>query len=355
MNTLGVTIQRQPFAHLFYHFVLTYSNWETGSICFSESFESLSFGLQSALWELGGVPLEHRSDRLSAALNNKAIGEPYTKRYEALLNHYKLTGQKTQPRKPNENGDIEQRHNRLKRAIDQALMLRGSRDFESREDYERFLRKLIDQLNSGRNVRLQEELRVVRNLPARRLDDFKILHATVGQGSTIRVNHNTYSVHSRLLGEDVEVRLHAEFLDVFYAQRRVHRIERLHGRNKHRIDYRHVIDWLVRKPGAFANYRYRSELFPTSRFRMAYDQLCKQNARHADKHYLRLLSLATHDGESAVDQALNTLFGEDRTINADAVKEVLGAKEAGEVAIESLVEEVDLMSYDALLTLEEVL
>ena len=135
MNSLGVTIQRQPFEHLLYHFVLTYSNWETGTICFSESFESLSEGLQNALWELGGVPEGHRTDRLSAAVQKPDQPEEFTQRYRALLGHYGLQGHKTQAESPNENGDVEQRHYRFKKAVEQSLMLRGSCDFASRQDY----------------------------------------------------------------------------------------------------------------------------------------------------------------------------------------------------------------------------
>jgi hypothetical protein len=110
---LGVTINGQAFPHLVYHFVLTYSNWETGSVCYSETFESLSEGLQDALWEVGGVPLEHRSDRMSAAVNNLSDGKEFTRSYEGLLRHYRLVGQKIQAGRANENGDIEQRHYRF--------------------------------------------------------------------------------------------------------------------------------------------------------------------------------------------------------------------------------------------------
>ena len=82
-----------------------------------------------------------------------------------------------------------------------------------------------------------------------------------------------YSVSSRLIGERVEVRLYAEQVEVWYAQKVVDRMPRLRGRGQHRINYRHVIDWLVRKPGAFAAYRYRDDLFPTTTFRIAYDVL----------------------------------------------------------------------------------
>jgi hypothetical protein len=153
-----------------YHFVLPYSNWETGTPCFSESFESLSEGLQNALWELGGVPRIHRSDRLTAAVNNYRHAEAFTRRYEALLSHYGLDGQKIQARHPHENGDVEQRHNRFRRALEQALLLGHSRDFDSRQEYEHFLRQLFRQLNNGRQERLAAELQKLHRLPARRPD-----------------------------------------------------------------------------------------------------------------------------------------------------------------------------------------
>ena len=168
MQSLGVTLAGCRFDHLIYHFVLPYSNWETGTICFSESFESLSEGLQNAFWELGGVTAEHRTDRLTAAVHKIQSLEEFTARYNALLRHYGLVGRKTNPESPHENGDVEQRHHRFKRAVDQELMLRGSRDFESRLSYAEFLRHLFRRLNAGRAGRLAEELTVLRSLPARR-------------------------------------------------------------------------------------------------------------------------------------------------------------------------------------------
>jgi hypothetical protein len=148
--------------------------------------------------------------------------------------------------------------------LEQTLLLRGHRDFESRREYEGFLQKLFKQLNSGRQERLEEELQVLRRLPARRVDDAQKARLRVGPSSTIRAKNNTYSVDSRLIGELVEVRLYAERLEVWYAQQQIHRLPRLSGHGKHDINYRYIIDSLVRKPGAFENYRYREELFPTS-------------------------------------------------------------------------------------------
>ncbi len=205
MNSLGVTIMGQPFDHLMYHLVLTYSNWEAGKICFSESFESLAEGLQDALWELGGVPAMHQTDSLSAAVSNLSEKREFTRRYAALLKYYGMDGRTIQPRWANENGDVEQRHYRFKEAVDQALMLRGSRDFASREDYAAFLQQLFARLNASRRERLAEELACLHPLPQRRLDTSKKLRVKVRSNSTLSVRGNVYSVHTHLIGEHVGV------------------------------------------------------------------------------------------------------------------------------------------------------
>ncbi len=309
MGSLGITIAGVFFDHLIYHFVLTYSNWETGSICFSESFESLSEGLQKALWKLGGVPEAHQTDRLSTAVNKADNPEEFTRRYQALLSHYGIRGQKTQPASPNENGDIEQRHHRFKRALDQALMLRGSRDFASKREYMNFLEDLFSQLNSNRKDRFMEEQSALGSLPLKQLPACTRLDLRVGPSSTIRVKHNVYSVHSRLIREKVTVKLYADHLDVWYGQKLIETMPRLRGSGRHRIQYRHIIDWLIRKPGAFENYRYRSDLFPGIRFRMAYDELkrCHTDSR-ANKEYLKILQLAAMENETAVDDALRLIL-----------------------------------------------
>jgi len=354
MTSLAVTIGGQPFVHMVYHFVLTYSNWETETICFSESFESLSEGLQNALWELGGVPERHRSDRMSSAVNNLSQKKEFTDRYAALMKYYGVAMEKIQAGKGNENGDVEQSHRRFKEAVDQALMLRGSREFESREAYAKFLREIRHRRNASRQKRLAEEVRLLRRLPERRRESYKRVRAKVGIGSLIHVERNTYSVNSRLVGERVDVRVYAEHLEVWYAQKMVERLPRLRGRNKHRINYRHVIDWLVRKPGAFENYRYREDLFPTSRFRMAYDALRESKTKRADKEYLQILYLAANESESAVDEALRLLLGEDRPIEADSVKLLVGREEEVPAVTEVTVEEFDLSHFDNLFHDKEV-
>lgn len=351
MDSLGITLSGRPFPHLIYHFVLTYSNWETGTICFSESYESLSQGLQKALWELGGVPREHQTDQMSAAVY--PLGpegkEEFTERYLRLLAHYGLEGRKIQVGKANEIGDVEQRHHRFKKAIEQALYLRGHRDFANRQEYESFVRELFQRSNEGRRERLNEEREVLRPLPSRPLDDRKRIRVKVRSGSTIRVQNNTYTVHSRLIGEWVDVRLDADTVEVWYAQRRIETLERLRGKGKHRIDYRHIIDWLVRKPGAFENYRYQADLFPTSRFRVAYDVLKERSSARSAREYLKILHLAAQEGESRVDEALRFLIEENRPITWELVEAVVKSDQAIPPATEMAIDSVDLVVYDDLI------
>lgn len=352
MTDLGVTIAGQTFEHMVYHFVLTYSNWESVTVCFSESFESLSEGLQNALWELGGVPDRHRSDRMSAAVNNLTPQREFTARYQGLMNHYGLTMEKTGARKAHENGDVESLHRHFKRSVKQALLLRGSQDFADRAEYISFLKDVVAHKNAGRVDRLAEEQSLLGPLSATRQSSTRQLDVKVNSGSLIRVLGNVYSVKSRLIGETVKVRVYAEHLEIWFAQKEVDRVPRLHGRAKHCINYRHIIDWLVRKPGAFENYRYRDALFPTSRFRMAYDLLCGSGLQYGAKEYLRILELAAKDGETLVDDALRVLLDQP-PLTSERVHQFM--KDACHVpsVTDVHVAETDLSIFDALLTNKE--
>ena len=350
MTELGITLAGQTFEHLVYHFVLTYSNWETGTICYSESLESLSEGWQNAVWELGAVAAEHRTDSLSSAVNNMSNLEEFNRRYEGVMRYYGVKPQHTNPASPNENGDCEQSHHRFKRALEQALLLRGSRDFQSMAEYAQFLKDLFAQRNAGRRARLTEEMAVMRELPARRMESAKRERVKVDSGSLIHVERNSYSVNSRLIGAQVEARLYLDRVEVWYGQKKVEDLPRLRGRGKHRIDYRHIIEWLVRKPGAFENYRYQEDLFPTSRFRMAYDALQESTPWRASKEYLKILKLAAEIGEVQVDEALRELLAgtEDVAITVESIGEVLAQLET--IAPVTMVEVtlVDLASFDQL-------
>jgi hypothetical protein len=349
MNDLQVTIAGVPLLHLLYHFTLTYSNWEHVTVCLGEDFASLSTGLQNALWALGAVPQRHRTDRMTLAVHPDGQADHFTDHYRALMGHYGIQAEATNPASGHENGDVESSHRHFKEAVEQALLLRGSRDFASREEYGQLLQSVQARRNAGRTGKLAEELAVLRPLPAQRLETLLREQVTVRRGSTIRVKQNTYSVPARLVGEVVEARIGLEEIEVWYAGDLVQRMPRLRGQGKHRIDYRHIMDWLVRKPGAFARYVYREDLYPTLTFRRAYDALVAQQAGRADHVYVRLLALAAQEGEGRVETALAQLLAQRQPVSEPAVRTLLGEATPLTEAARVNVPAVDLGAYDALL------
>lgn len=353
MNSLDITLGGLFFPHLLYHFVLTYSNHEYVEVCFSESFESLSTGLQNALWSIGRVPAgHHRTDNLSAATFKGEERREFTESYMGLMRHYGMTPSKNQPGKSNENGDIEQSHYRIKERVDQELLLRGSRDFTGRGEYNNFLRKLMDRKNLGRSKRFQEELAVMKPLPAFRLNDYREYKVPVSDWSTVQVAHNTYSVPSRLRRYEVVARLHADRVELRFAGHCVAEMGRLRGRGKARIDYRHVIGSLVRKPGAFENYRYREEMFPSTVFRQAYDQLVVDDSRHASRRYLEILEWAALNSEAAMECSLRKLLDAGEELDFDRLVEMSTTSSRVAEPIDIKIPLPDMAAYDALL--EEV-
>jgi hypothetical protein len=350
MQDLGITLAGIPFPHMVHHFVLTYSNGEAVSICFSESFEALAEGLEKALWQIGGVPQQHRTDHLSAAVKNagKAEVKDWTTRYEALMTHYGMQPTKNNVTIAHENGDVEQSHHQFKRAVDQALRVRASRDFPSREAYERFLMDLVRARNLKRNARFVEEQKVLQPLPTTPLSPCQELRVTVSQFSTIHVKTNVYSVPSRLIGTSLLVRIKAEILEGYVGSTLAFTLPRLIGKQQHRIDYRHVIWSLVRKPGAFAAYRYRDDLFPTTTFRLAYDRLVQGGVERADRDYVRLLHLAASTSESEVETALTLLLETSTLPTFDAVRDLVHPPHSSQVLAISK-PDLDLSPYDNLI------
>lgn len=339
-----------PFPHLVFHLVLTYSNVEAVHVCASESFESLAEGLEICLWQIGGVPQQHRTDHLSAAIRPlDATGRVQaTERYTALLRHYGLTATTNTVGVAHENGDVEQAHHRFKQAVDQALRVRGSRDFASRAAYEQFLQELVRRRNFTRQARFTEEQQALRPLPLAPLGLCRELRLPVSRFSTIQVLRNTYSVPARLIGTTVTVRVRSETIEVYRGTAHLLTMPRLVGAQQHRIDYRHVIWSLVRKPGAFAHYRYRDDLFPTLVFRRAYDALQQAAAQRADREYVRLLHLAASRSESEVETALTWLLDQQRVPTFDTVRDLLQPPTLAAVpAITAPV--LDFQVYDRLL------
>jgi hypothetical protein len=350
LTDLNITLGGLPFSHLVFHLVLTYSNVEAVTICFSESFEALAEGIETCLWQIGGVPERHRTDNLTAAVRSLSTDgrKDFTERYAALMAHYGMQATSNTPGEPKQNGDVEQAHYRFKDAVDQALRVRGSRDFGDRAAYLRFLHDLIRRRNQTRAARWERERAALRPLPRTALHPSRELRVTVSRFSTIRVLQNTYSVPSRLIGVTLMVRLQAETLELYVGTTHTLTLPRLSGQQRHLINYRHIIWSLVRKPGAFAQYRYRDELFPRVVFRRAYDALQVHRPAHADRDYLRLLHLAASTSEADVEAALSLLLESGRVPSFDVVRDLVRQPETTPVPA-LIAPVIDLRSYDQLL------
>jgi len=348
-NELGVTICGEPFPHLLCHPVLPYSNWEWATVCRSESMLAIRRGVQEALFRLGRVPAWHQTDNTTAATHDLRTGKRgFNDEYKALMDHLGMKPRTIEVRECNQNGDVEAGNGAFKRRLKQHLLLRGNRDFGSEEEYERWAQGIAEKANVSRSAKLREELEVMRPLVVSRLLDHDEEIANVSEGSTIRIRHNTYSVPSRLIGETVKVWVYENRLEVRYGQELMLTVERLLGRFGHRIDYRHIIWSLVNKPGAFARYRYREELFPTVIFRRAYDALSEaQPGTKGDLEYLRVLHLAASTMESEVGAALELLLDQGTLPTFDQVQALLNPKRTPVPEMPPL--KVDLQEYDRLL------
>jgi hypothetical protein len=345
---LAITIGGEPFPHQLCHVVLPYSNWSWPTVCFSESLAALRRGVQTAVFRLGRVTHFHQTDNSTAATHDLQTGKRgFNAEYEALMRHLGMEPRTIEPGQKHQNGDVEALNGALKRRLEQHLLLRGSREFASQEAYESWLAEVMEKANRLRSRRLAVELGAMRQLRVERLPEYSEVEVGVSGWSTIRIKHNAYSVPSRLQGERVRVRIFDARLEVFYGGRHQLTIERRRGENGHRIDYRHVIWSLVRKPGAFARYRYREELFPTPAFRRAYDRLHgAQATTRADLESLRILHLAASTMESEVEAALDLLSEEVPLY--ERVKSLV--QPARPVAVpEVAMPVVDLHAYDALL------
>jgi hypothetical protein len=361
---LNVTVQGQPFPHLLCHAVLPYSNWEWVTVCQSESMLALRRGIPTALVQLGRVPRFHQTDNSSAATHEiRAEGDPleypngrpqgrskrgFNEDYLALMRHYDLQPRTIGIRKSEQNGDVESLNGALKRRLKQYLLLRGNREFPSEAAWEAWAQDVCRKANS-RRPRIDEDLAAMRPLRVEAFLEFDEIRTQVTAESTLVVKRNTYSVPPRLIGEQVRVRLYEMRLEVWHSGRKVLDLPRLLGKSNHRIDYRHVIDALLRKPGAFARYRHKGDLFPSPVWHQALAKLEKAlGERKGEVAYLRLLHLASKTLECEVEAAVTLLLEAGEAPEADRVKDLMGLERPAQAPdIQPL--EVNLQEFDALL------
>lgn len=242
------------------------------------------------------------------------------------MNHYGISPTWNNAGIAHENGDVEQSHFRFKQALDQAMRVRGSRDWDSRAAYEQWVQALVHKRNLTRQTRFASKPAALRPLPTQPLAPCRELGVRVSRFSTIAVLGNTYSVPSRLIGTQLVVRVYAERIVGYVGTSLTFELPRLSGKHTVAINYRHIIWSLVRKPGAFAAYRYREELFPSLAFRQAYDRLRLQMPKdqaqpgRADREYVRILHLAASMSQAEVETALGLLAESERVPTFERVQ-----------------------------------
>jgi hypothetical protein len=352
---LSITIASVPFIHMLCQTVLPYSNWQWATVCLSESLLALRRQIQQVVFKLGRVPRYSQTDNSTSATHDIPSGKrAFNEDYDKMVRYFLMEPRTIEVGEKEQNGDVEAANGALKRRLEQHLLLRGSRDFENIEAYEHWVQAVMDKANELRRTKVAEELEAMRVVKVERLLEFTEETLTVSIWSTIRVKHNSYSVPSRLIGEGIKVRVYESYLEVWYGGEMQLTMERLLGRNKHRIDYRHIIWSLVQKPGAFARYKYREELFPTLVFRKTYDALLATVSDwDADVDYLRILHLAASTMEVEVETGLELLLEQKQTPRFERVK-ALVCPEAPALP-EMPAYEINLGDYDALLEcVEEV-
>jgi hypothetical protein len=348
MNALNITINGNLFKHLLFHFMLPYSRWESIYLCFSESFETLVFGYEKAVWELGCTAPEHRTDNLTAATQAMGCRREFTDRWQQFMLHYGVTPTTNNLGISHENGSVEKSHDTLKNAIAQELMIRGSADFATRQDYVSFIEKIVAGRNVERKDKLLTEMEYFIELPDRKWHSPIVMLARVSTGSVIQILDVPYTVPSRLIHYTLKVYVYPDEIILFYGNKRLQTMPRVSADSLAGINYRHLIDGLIRKPSAFANYQYHEAMFPRLCFRKAYDALRSKVPLHADKQYLKLLHLAKMHSEQEVADALEILLEEHQVPQPESVKALIDAYAKERLSVH--VRQPNVADYDCLLS-----
>jgi hypothetical protein len=331
LKDISVTIQQKPFKHLLYHFRLAYSKWSYMEvICGGESFSALSQGLQHALWSLGGAPLEHRTDSLSAAFKNINPGTQHdlTQNYEELCAHYQMKPTRNNKGVSHENGAIESPHGHLKRRIKQAFLIRGHHDFDSIADYQAWLSEVVKSHNRRNAKQIELEKMALQGLPVYKVADYTVLPAKVSRSSTIQVRTSLYSVPSRLIGANLQVHLYHDRLECYLSGTKVAELTRVYGegqlRRARNIDYRHMIESLIKKPMAFYHSQLRDAMLPNEDYRQIWLYLSQEFAsREASKIMVGLLGIAAkYACELSLGQMVLTSIHQGEGVDLEKIRSV---------------------------------
>lgn len=356
LNYLFITIAGDHYKHKLIHFTLNYSNIESATICKSESIISIKNGLREFLYRVASkAPQILQIDNSSSATHRPKKEKStriFNEDYLQVLKYYGIKPQKNNVRKPNENGVVESQNGHLKNKIAQALKIRGNKNFINFDEYKKFIEIIIDKANKRRNTLFEKELPFMNGVPSAPLPDYQELYITVRNRSIVFIKGSTYSVPSRLIGSRLKAKIYEHKIDLCSGNKTVHSIERVRGHRNIIIDYRHIINSLIRKPAAFSSYKYKDELYPTNNFKMAYERLIEVSGhenRTTNLEYLRILKLAADNVEEDVDIALGLILStKNKELTIDTVSDII--LERTQHKIDPMALTPSLSSYDDLFT-----
>jgi Mu transposase-like protein len=327
---IAVTINGEPLEHIFYHFRLAYSGYSYMQVFrgSGEPFDAFAQGLQEALHHIGGAPKQHRTDSLSASFKNlnQDAKDDVTERYSAFAEHYGMEACRINPGKSHENGAVESPHRHIKVRIEQSLLVRGHNDFDSFESYRTFIQEIVRQHNMRNAKNFEFEKAALQPLPRTKAVEYTELTAIVSCTSTIDVKRVTYSVPSKLIGASLYVKLYNDKLECYVGSILVVSLAREYahadGRRAHKIDYRHVVKSLIKKPGAFRGYRLRDALLPNDNYRQIWAYVDRtMHSKDAGKFMVGLLHLAAlHDCEKELADIVLALIQEGKELKLNELQ-----------------------------------
>jgi hypothetical protein len=327
-DSAPIYISGKLFKHMFYHFRLVYSKWSYLKVIRSgESFQALSEGLQEALFHLGGAPYEHRTDSLSSAFKNlsKEAKCDLTEQYEALCVYYGMIPTRNNKGKKHENGSIESSHGHIKNRIAQELILRGSHHFDSVEEYEKWVYKIVDNYNRRHSKNFEIEKQNLRALPENKTLDYEIKSIKVTGLSLMIVKGMRYSIPSQLSGHTLTLHIYQRNIDCYLGSTRVLSLERKYQeqhKSHYVINYHHIIHSLIKKPNAFRYCKYRNEILPTDSYRFIWKFIDETESRQsAAKKMLRILKLAAdYDCEDRLALYVLDLIHNKKSIDIEMIE-----------------------------------
>ena len=346
-NKLNITIKGEVFDHKLCHCLLPYSSWEWVSVCFSESLLSLRLTLQGALFELGRRPEELQIDNCSAAthrISKDSQNREFTDGFLSVMKHFRIKPRKIAIASPNQNGSVEVSHGHLRRRLQQALLLRGSRNFASQQDYEIFVKEQFSRANKYRQKRFLEEKSSMSLLDASPLTEFEEQTHRVGKGSTVNINKKVYSLPSRLVGKMLSCRIHVERIELYQGCNLLYSMPRIYG-EAHAVKWRHLVKSMADKPGALAQYRYRDAFFPSANF----VEICKRLQTDLGEwkgqvEYLQILNQGRNLTDKNLDKLLARILAEAAPLSVESFRQAMGFSRP-QVELQPFVADLSVYNY----------